>query len=49
MGAPSGGATHWRVKVPPLGSLEPFLEAVSHDCIMADFLFLGGRGGGGKS
>ena len=32
-GAPSGASTHWRLQVPPLGSLEPFLEAISHDYI----------------
>ena len=28
-----GATTHRRLQVPPLGSLEPFLEAVSHDYI----------------
>ena len=32
-GAPLGAATDWRLQVPPLGSLEPILEAVSHDYI----------------
>ena len=32
-GAPSGATTHWLLQVPPLGSLEQFLEAISHDYI----------------
>ena len=32
-GAPSWSATRWRLQVSPFGSLEPFLEAVSHDYI----------------
>ena len=32
-GAPLGAATDWRLQVPPLGSMEPFLEAILHDYI----------------
>ena len=32
-GASLGATTDWRLQVPPLGSMEPFFEAFSHDYI----------------
>ena len=38
-GTLSGAASRWQLQVQPLGSLEPLLEAVSHDYIKRTWMF----------